>query len=88
MLVLASNRFANNVELVRFSEIPHNDPNMWNLPAVPMLPDAEKRYVELIFSAEYGERKGVSTFAELMENEEAPLTQAHRIIAWCRGIVQ
>ena len=65
VLVLASNRFANNVELVRFSQIPHNEPNMWNLPAVPMLPNPEKRYVELKFSAEWGEWKGIISLHSL-----------------------
>ena len=88
VLVLASNRFANNVELVRFSQIPHNEPNMWNLPAVPMLPDPEKRYVELNFGPEWGEWKGITTFSELMANEECPLTLAQRVIAWVHGIVQ
>ena len=88
VLVLASNRFANNVELVRFSLIPHNEPNMWNLPAVPMLPNPEKRYVELNFSAEWGEWKGITTFSELMADEECPLTLAQRVIAWVHGIVQ
>ena len=88
VLVLASNRFANNVELVRFSRIPHNEPNMWNLPAVPMLHNPEKRYVELNFGPEWGEWKGITTFSELMAHEECPLTLAQRVIAWVHGIVQ
>ena len=88
MLVLASNRFANNVELVRFSQIPHNEPNMWDLPARPMLPNPEKRYVELNFGPEWGEWKGITTFCELMANEECPLTVRERVVAWGHGIVQ
>ena len=88
VLVLASNRFANNVELVRFSRIPHNEPNMWNLPAVFMLPDPEKRYIELKFSGEWGEWKGITTFSELLANTECPLTLAQRVIAWVHGTVQ
>ena len=88
VLVLASNRFANNVELVRFSRIPHNEPNMWNLPAVPMLPNPEKRYVELNFGPVWGGWNGITTFSELMDNEDCPLTLAQRVIAWVHGIVQ
>ena len=87
VLVLASNRFANNVELVRFAQIADKKPNKWDLTAYPMVFNEEKRYVELFFDAGYGEWKGSTTYSELMSYENMPLTPEEREIAWHSGSV-